>query len=79
MVYMTGKVEYKRSGKKLLKVVTVEVNEKRIKSKITRLTNELKHSEQQIVAWTKTRDALKAEISTLNKAYNSSPETVHFD
>jgi hypothetical protein len=76
---MTGKVEYKRSGKKLLKVITVEVNEKRIKSKITRLTNELKHAEQQIVAWTKTKDALKAEIFTLDKAYNSSPETVQFD
>ena len=41
---MTGKIEYKRSGKKLLKVETVEVNEKRIKSKITRLSNELKHA-----------------------------------
>ena len=78
MVYMTGKIEYKRSGKKLLKVVTVEVNEKRIKSKITRLTNDFKHAEQQIVAWTRTRDALKAEINTLDKAYNSSPETIQF-
>ena len=75
----TAKIEYKRSGKKLLKVETVEVNEKRIKSKITRLTNELKHAEQQIVAWTKTRDTLKAEITTLEKAQNSSPETVSFD
>lgn len=75
---MTGKIEYKRSGKKLLKVVTVEVNEKRIKSKITRLTNDFKHAEQQIVAWTRTRDALKAEINTLDKAYNSSPETIQF-
>jgi hypothetical protein len=76
---MTGKIEYKRSGKKLLKVITVEVNEKRIKGKITRLSNELRHSEEQIVAWTKTRDTLKAEITTLEKAQNSSPETVSFD
>jgi hypothetical protein len=39
----------------------------------------LKHAEQQIVAWIKTRDALKAEITTLEKAYNSSPENVNFD
>lgn len=76
---MTGKVEYKRTGKKLLKVITVEVNEKRIKGKITRLTNDLKHAEQQIVLWSKTRDTLKAEITTLEKAQNSSPETVSFD
>ena len=79
MVYMAGKIEYKRSGKKLLKVETVEVNEKRIKSKITRLSNELKHAEQQIVAWTKTREAVKIQISTLEKACNSAPEEVHFD
>lgn len=76
---MNEKVEYKRSGKKLLKVVTVEVNEKRIKTKITKLKNELRHSEQQIVAWTKTRDALKAQVDTLDKAYNSIPEQVKFD
>ena len=40
MVYMTGKVEYKRSGKKLLKVITVEVNEKRINAKITKKISE---------------------------------------
>lgn len=76
---MGEKVEYKRSGKKILKVVTVEVNEKRLKSKITRLRNELRHSEQQIVAWTKTRDTLKVQIDTLDKAYNSVPEQVKFD
>jgi hypothetical protein len=79
MIHMKEKVEYKRSGKKLLKVVTVEVNEKRMSAKITRLKNELKHSEQQIIAWIKTRDALKVEVDNLEKAYNSSPETVSFD
>lgn len=76
---MNEKISYKRSGKKLLKVITVEVNEKRIKSKITKLTNELRHSEQQIVAWTKTRDALKVQIDTLDKACNDVPEQVKFD
>jgi hypothetical protein len=76
---MKEKVEYKRSGKKLLKVVTVEVNEKRMKAKITRLRNEVRNAEQQIVAWTKTRDVLKMQVDNLEKAYNSSPETVQFD
>jgi uncharacterized coiled-coil DUF342 family protein len=76
---MDEKVEYKRSGKKLLKVITVEVNEKRIKQKITKLKNELRHSEQQIIAWSKTRDALKVQIDTLDKAFNSIPEQVKFD
>jgi uncharacterized coiled-coil DUF342 family protein len=75
---MNEKVEYKRSGKKILKVITVEVNEKRIKNKINKLKNELRHSEQQIVAWTKTRDALKAEVDTLDRAYNDIPEQVKF-
>jgi hypothetical protein len=76
---MAEKVEYKRSGKKILKVITVEVNEKRMKTKITKLKNEFRHSEQQIVAWTKTRDALKVQIDTLDKACNSIPEQVNFD
>lgn len=76
---MGEKVEYKRSGKKILKVITVEVNEKRIKTKISKLKNELRNSEQQIIAWTKTRDTLKAQIDTLDKAYNSIPEQVKFD
>jgi uncharacterized coiled-coil DUF342 family protein len=79
MINMSEKVEYKRSGKKLLKVVTVEVNEKRLKRKITRLRNEVRHADQQIIAWTKTRDTLKAEVDSLDRAYNSSPEIVKFD
>lgn len=75
---MTGKVQYKREGKKLLKIETVEVNEKRIKGKITRLKNDLKHAEQQIVAWSKTRDALKVQVDTLEKACSNIPEEVQF-
>ena len=76
---MKEKVEYKRSGKKLLRVTTSEVNETRMKSKITRLKNQFKHAEQQLVLWTKTRDGLKGQIDSLEKAYNSKPETVNFD
>ena len=75
---MKEKVSYKRDGKKLLKVTTVEVNEKRMKRKITILKNKVNYAQQQIVAWTKSRDALKTEVDSLEKAYNSKEEQVQF-
>ena len=65
------RTEYRRSGKKLIKVVTTDVNEKRLKGKITRLKNDVAHANGPIQAWTRPRDALQAQVDSLEKAIDT--------
>jgi hypothetical protein len=66
-------IEYKRDGKKIIKIVTKEVNEKRMASRIARLKRDVAHADGQIAAWTRTRDATKVQLQSLEKVYNDKP------